>query len=240
MRWRFSRRTGASIAMRCSPRNHHEDPCDHLSTIRTIPPGGCSARRELETCGIAGIEHDLIVISDEVWEHVAARRRTFHASRDPSRTWRSGQCKVGSAGKIFSLTGWKVGWIVASPISRNGGRPGAPVPDVLHCTKPAGGGRLWTRRGRCWIQPMRDRFRRSRDLMTEGLRSAGYAVLDAERLISSASTCEASGIPLDDESFALAAVEQAGVAVVPLSAFAERDPPQASRSPLLRQKGRDD
>ena len=36
----------------------------------------------------------------------------------------------------------------------------------------------------------------------------------------------ASGIALDDESFAAAAVEQAGVAVVPLSAFAERDPPR--------------
>jgi aspartate/methionine/tyrosine aminotransferase len=35
---------------------------------------------------------------------------------------------------------------------------------------------------------------------------------------------KASGIPLDDESFATSAVEKAGVAVVPLSAFAEKDP----------------
>ena len=36
----------------------------------------------------------------------------------------------------------------------------------------------------------------------------------------------ASGIAIDDESFATAAVEQAGVAVIPLSAFAEQDPPR--------------
>ena len=37
---------------------------------------------------------------------------------------------------------------------------------------------------------------------------------------------KASGIDVDDETFATAAVEQAGVAVVPLSAFAEDDPPR--------------
>ena len=61
-------------------------------------------------------EHDLIVISDEVWEHVLLDGR-------PSRRWQAcpgmaeRTIKVGSAGKIFSLTGWKVGWIVAAPNS---------------------------------------------------------------------------------------------------------------------------
>ncbi len=38
--------------------------------------------------------------------------------------------KIRSAGKIFSLTGWKVGWIVAAPENGERRRPGAPVPDL--------------------------------------------------------------------------------------------------------------
>jgi aspartate/methionine/tyrosine aminotransferase len=60
--------------------------------------------------------------------------------------------------------------------------------------------------------------------MTEGLRSAGYAVLDPASTYFLCVDLRASGIRMDDESFATAAVERAGVAVVPLSAFAEQDP----------------
>jgi aspartate/methionine/tyrosine aminotransferase len=73
---------------------------------------------------------------------------------------------------------------------------------------------------------MRRRFQRSRDLMTRDLRSAGYAVLDAAATYFLCVDLAASGIAADDETFAGAAVERAGVAVVPLSAFAEQDPPR--------------
>ena len=79
--------------------------------------------------------------------------------------------------------------------------------------------------GDSWLEPMRRRFARARDRMTVGLRDAGYAVLDAAATYFLCVDLAASGIALDDENFARAAVEQAGVAVVPLSAFAERDPP---------------
>ena len=73
---------------------------------------------------------------------------------------------------------------------------------------------------------MRDRFQRARDRMTQGLRSAGYAVLDATSTYFLCVDLAGSGLGIDDDAFASAAVEQAGVAVVPLSAFAERDPPR--------------
>jgi aspartate/methionine/tyrosine aminotransferase len=73
---------------------------------------------------------------------------------------------------------------------------------------------------------MRSRFQRARDRMTKGLRGAGLVVLDAEATYFLCVDLAASGIGMDDESFATAAVERAGVAVVPLSAFAERDPPR--------------
>ena len=62
--------------------------------------------------------------------------------------------------------------------------------------------------------------------MTEALRQAGVVVLDAAATYFLCVDLAASGIDLDDESFAMAAVERAGVAVVPLSAFAEQDSPR--------------
>ncbi len=60
--------------------------------------------------GASPAHHDLLILSDEVWEEVLApgARFTSLAALAPERT-----IKVGSAGKIFSLTGWKVGWAAA-------------------------------------------------------------------------------------------------------------------------------
>ena len=64
-----------------------------------------------------------------------------------------------------------------------------------------------------WIPPMRERFQRARDRMTEGLRRAGFAVLDATSTYFLCVDLAASGIAVDDETFATMAVERAGVAV---------------------------
>jgi aspartate/methionine/tyrosine aminotransferase len=134
--------------------------------------------------------------------------------------------KVGSAGKIFSLTGWKVGWMVAAP----------ELADVV-----AGAHQFLTfstapnlqtavayglNQGDAWIAPMRASFTRARDRMIDGLRGVGYAVLDAASTYFLCVDLAASGIAVDDEAFAEAAVAKAGVAVVPLSVFAEREPPR--------------
>ena len=80
--------------------------------------------------------------------------------------------------------------------------------------------------GDAWIAPMQQRFARARDRMTTGLRDAGFTVLDAAATYFMCVDLATSGIDLGDDEFATAAVEQAGVAVVPLSAFAEQDPPR--------------
>jgi aspartate/methionine/tyrosine aminotransferase len=80
--------------------------------------------------------------------------------------------------------------------------------------------------GDAWIEPMKQRFARARDRMSEGLAAAGFEVLPAASTYFLCVDLAASGISLDDEAFAAAAVEQAGVAVVPLSVFAEKDPPR--------------
>ena len=110
--------------------------------------------------------------------------------------------KIGSAGKIFSLTGWKVGWMVAAPELAARGRAGAPVPDLLDRAQSAGGGGVRAREGDAWLAPMRQRFARARDRMTDGLRAAGFAVLDAAATYFLCVDLAGSGIAEDDEAFA--------------------------------------
>jgi aspartate/methionine/tyrosine aminotransferase len=78
--------------------------------------------------------------------------------------------------------------------------------------------------GDSWIEPMKRRFQRARDRMTAGLRDAGFTVLDAAATYFLCVDLHASGLSIDDDSFATQAVEKASVAVVPMSAFAEQEP----------------
>lgn len=189
------------------------------------PAGRLFTREELEAVAAIARDHELVVIADEVWEHVVLDGARFTPFATlPGMAERT--IKIASAGKIFSLTGWKVGWMVAAP---------ELVPLVARAhqfltfsTAP----NLQTAvafgldEGDSWLQPMRDRFQRARDRMTGGLRREGFAVLDAAATYFLCVDLAASGIGLDDESFATRAVAEAGVAVIPLSAFAEQDPPR--------------
>jgi aspartate/methionine/tyrosine aminotransferase len=187
------------------------------------PAGKLFGREELEAVAAVARDRDLIVISDEVWEHVLLDGRRFTPIGSlPGMAERT--IKIGSAGKIFSLTGWKVGWMIASP----------ELADVLarahqfltFSTAPnlQAAVAFGLNDGDSWLEPMRARFQRSRDRLTAGLREAGYAVLDSAATYFLCVDLKASGIGADDEAFAREAVDRAGVAVIPLSAFAERDP----------------
>jgi aspartate/methionine/tyrosine aminotransferase len=187
------------------------------------PAGRLFDADELEAVASVARDRDLIVISDEVWEHIVLDDGTFTPLASlPGMAERT--IKIGSAGKIFSLTGWKVGWMVAAPEL-------ASVVARAHqfltfCTAPnlQAAVAFGLDEGDAWLLPMRERFERARDRMTSGLRDAGFTVLDAAATYFLCVDLEASGIAADDETFAAMAVEQAGVAVVPLSAFAEQSP----------------
>jgi aspartate/methionine/tyrosine aminotransferase len=187
------------------------------------PAGRLFERAELEAVAAVAREHDLIVISDEVWEHVLLDGQSFTPLASlPGMAQRT--IKIGSAGKIFSLTGWKVGWMVAAP--ELAGIAARAHQFLTFSTAPnlQAAVAYGLNDGDAWIEPMRDRFARARDRMTEGLRSAGYEVLGAASTYFLCVDLRASGIAADDEQFATTAVEKAGVAVVPLSAFAEDNP----------------
>ena len=189
------------------------------------PAGRLFDGEELEIVTKAASEHNLIVISDEVWEHVLLDGQRFTSIASlPGMSERT--IKIGSAGKIFSLTGWKVGWMVAAP--ELAGITARAHQFLTFSTAPnlQAAVAYGLEQGDGWIEPMRERFTRARDRMAEGLRNVGYAVLNSASTYFLCVDLAASGLTLDDEDFAIYAVERAGVAVVPLSAFAEQDPPR--------------
>jgi aspartate/methionine/tyrosine aminotransferase len=187
------------------------------------PTGRLFGADELQIVADVVIAHDLTVISDEVWEHVLLHDERFTPLATlPGMAERT--LKAGSAGKIFSLTGWKVGWIIASP--ENGAVAARAHQFLTFSTAP----NLQTavafglQEGDAWIEPMRQRFARALGRMREGLINEGYAVLEPASTYFLCVDLKASGVDVDDETFAKAAVEQSGVATVPVSAFAEDNP----------------
>jgi N-succinyldiaminopimelate aminotransferase len=187
------------------------------------PTGRLYGLDELQIIADASIEHDLMVISDEVWEHVLLHGENFTPLASLPRMAER-VLKAGSAGKIFSLTGWKVGWIVASP--GNAAIAARAHQFLTFATAPnlQAAVAFGMEQGDAWIEPMRQRFARALNRMSEGLTAAGYRVLEPASTYFLCVDLNASEIDADDETFATAAVEWAGVATVPVSAFAEDNP----------------
>jgi aspartate/methionine/tyrosine aminotransferase len=160
-------------------------------------------------------QHDAIVVSDEVWEHVLFDGRSFdsmlHVLRD--RT-----LKIGSAGKMFSLTGWKVGFACGAPALMD---LFAKAHQFLTFTTPPNLQRAVAYglgKERSYFTDMRLAFQRSRDRLVSRLHDAGFVTLPAHGAYFVSIDLAASGIAMSDEAFARHAIEQ-GVAVIPYSAF---------------------
>ncbi len=145
------------------------------------------------------VVNDLIVISDEVWEHILLDGQRFTPIASLAGMEKR-TLKCGSAGKIFSLTGWKIGWLAASAeLATLAARAHqfltfASAPNLQSAVA------YGLNDGDAWLQPMRERFARARDRMSAGLEAAGYAVLPSASTYFLCVDLAASGIALDDES----------------------------------------
>ena len=171
----------------------------------------------------ACVRHDAIALCDEVWEHVVFDGRT-HLPLMAMPGMRERTVKVGSAGKIFSLTGWKVGWTIAAPplaeaVARSHQFITFTTPPNLQAAAAYG---LGKEAG--YFSAMRSRLQRSRDRLASGLSAIGYAVLPSAGTYFLSVDLRASGIDADDVSFCERAVREAGVAAIPVSAFYADDP----------------
>src|ERR1700722_13974797 len=77
------------------------------------PTGMVLTRAETEAIARIAIDHDLLVITDEAYEHLTFDREHIPLATIPGMRERT--VSIGSAGKTFSFTGWKVGWATGTP-----------------------------------------------------------------------------------------------------------------------------
>lgn len=178
---------------------------------------------ELGLIAAACVKADAIALTDEVWEHVAFDGRG-HVPLSSLPGMAARTVKVGSAGKIFSLTGWKVGWAVARPplidaVARAHQFVTFTTPPNLQSAVAWGLGKSDD-----YYVAMRAGFAEGRDRLRTGLAAAGFAVLTAEGSYFLTVDLAASGIEADDMAFCERAVREAGVAAIPLSAFYAENP----------------
>ena len=168
------------------------------------------------------VRHDAVAICDEVWEHVVFDGRG-HSPLIAFPGMRERTVKIGSAGKIFSLTGWKVGFVMASPPLM---KALARAHQFLTFTTPPN---LQTAvaygldKDDAYFKGMRAALQRSRDLFARGLEKAGFAVLPSAGTYFLNVDLRASGIEMDDSAFCRDLVTRHGVAAIPVSAFYAED-----------------
>lgn len=165
---------------------------------------------------------DVTALCDEVWEHVVfdgARHTPLMAL--PGMRERT--VKIGSAGKIFSLTGWKVGFVMADARLMQGL---AKAHQFLTFTTPPNlqeAVAYGLAKPPDWFDAMRTGYARSRDRLAGGLRALGFTVLPAQATwflnVDIAGLSLKDLGPGDDVAFCEALVTRHGVAAIPVSAF---------------------
>ncbi|WP_323989687.1 aminotransferase [Nguyenibacter sp. L1] len=176
---------------------------------------------------IAGLlaRHDVYAICDEVYEHL-----TFGTARHiPLMTlpgMRPRCLRIGSAGKSFSLTGWKVGYVTApAPIAACV----AKAHQLLTFTTAPNLQRavaMGLDKDDAYFATLAADMQAQRDLLSRGLRAAGFTVLPCDGSYFVVADIRSAGFAGSDAAFCRALTERCRVAAIPVSAFYDSaDPP---------------
>jgi aspartate/methionine/tyrosine aminotransferase len=186
------------------------------------PTGVVVPQADLEILAEACRARSIPVICDEVWEQLVfdgAVHRPLIALPGMADL----AVKIGSAGKMFGLTGWKVGFLCAGPalspaLARAHQFLTFTTPPNLQAAVALG---LETPGD--WFTQMPARLQASRDRLAAALRREGFAVAHSQATYFLTVDLPASGVDEADRAFALRAVTEAGVAAIPVSAFYETE-----------------
>ncbi|WP_026783699.1 aminotransferase [Pleomorphomonas koreensis] len=188
------------------------------------PAGKVFSRAELEL--IAGLcrKHDAVIISDEVYEHLVFDGGR-HLSPMQIPGMRDRVVRIGSAGKTFSLTGWKIGYVTAAPALME---PIAKAHQFVTFTTPPAL-QVAVAHGLAFGDDYFDGFvadlQGKRDRLSNGLATLGFTVLPSAGTFFVTTDTGPLGVD-DDADACLRMTREAGVAAVPLSAFYVSDPPK--------------
>ncbi|MHB8420883.1 MAG: aminotransferase [Myxococcales bacterium] len=187
------------------------------------PAGRVFSEAELDGLARLVEAYDAYAICDEVYEHLI-----FDGGRHLPFVSRPGMrrraIKVGSAGKTFSLTGWKVGLVAGpaellEPVSRAHQFLTFTTPPNLQTAVAFG---LAQDDG--YFRGLAAEMQRRRDRLADGLRALDLEVLPCEGSYFLNLDIRSAGFEGDDVAFCRMLVEEAGVAAIPVSAFYEESP----------------
>ncbi|WP_110181170.1 pyridoxal phosphate-dependent aminotransferase [Nocardioides solisilvae] len=181
------------------------------------PTGTVLTREELAVVAEVAVEHDLVVVTDEVYEHLVFTGHE-HVPLATLPGMRERTLTLSSVGKSWSFTGWKVGW-ATGPADLVGAllgakqwltfTSGAPLqPAVAHA--------LDAERG--WPAQLRDSLERRRDLLVTGLGEAGLTAYTPEGTYFALTDVAHLGWA-DATAFCEALPGLAGVVAIPCQAF---------------------
>jgi N-succinyldiaminopimelate aminotransferase len=184
------------------------------------PTGAVLDAATLDAIAALCVEHDLLAITDEVYEHLVFDGEHVPLATRPGMRERT--VTISSAGKTFSCTGWKIGWACAPP----------PLTAAVRTTKQflsfAGGTPLQHAVAAALRLPgqvvgeVATIHRSRRDLLVDGLAGLGVPAVRPAATYFVVADLAAVGAP-DADAFCRWAPEALGVAAVPVSAFV-RDP----------------
>jgi N-succinyldiaminopimelate aminotransferase len=183
------------------------------------PTGTVLTRAELEAVAALCVEHDLIAITDEVYEHlVFDTHEHVPLATLPGMAERT--VTISSAGKTFNCTGWKIGWACGPAalisavraakqfITFVGGAPFQPaVAYALRNELP-------------WVEQLRTSLATKRSRLSEGLAEAGFAVRPSEGTYFITADVRPLGFT-DGAELCRALPERIGVAAVPVQVFTD-------------------
>ncbi|MFJ1815637.1 pyridoxal phosphate-dependent aminotransferase [Streptomyces sp. NPDC088139] len=189
------------------------------------PTGMVLTREELSAIAALAVERDLLVVTDEVYEHLVFEGEHIPLASLPGMRDRT--VSISSAGKTFSYTGWKVGWVTAA----------APLVAAVRTAKQyltyvSAGPFQYAiaealRLPDGYFDGLRTDLRRKRDLLGDGLRAAGFEVHQPQGTYFITTDITPFG-EKDAYAFCRALPERCGVVAIPNSVF--YDDPDAGRS----------
>ncbi len=189
------------------------------------PTGMVLTREEATAIAEIAVEHDLLVVTDEVYEHLVFEGEHLPLISLPGMRDRT--VSISSAGKTFSFTGWKVGWVTGSPALV------AAVRTAKQYLTFVSAGPFQYAVAEALTLPdsyftgFREELRGKRDLLATGLSSAGFEVYRPQGTYFITTDITALG-EKDGIAFCLALPERCGVVAVPNAVF--YDHPNAGRT----------
>jgi N-succinyldiaminopimelate aminotransferase len=180
------------------------------------PTGMVLNEAELRRLAELAVTHDLIVITDEVYEHLV-----FEGSHVPIATlpgMRDRTVSISSSGKTFSFTGWKIGWVTATPELVSAVRTAKQF-----LTYVSGGPFQYAvaealKLPRDYYTELRESLRTRRDLLASGLADIGFGVAPTEGTYFITTDIRPLGAD-DGIAFCRALPERCGVVAIPNAVF---------------------